>query len=358
MPTVAELASRYSARLAGTGDQEVTGFATLSEAGPQHLSFLANSLYRQAACASAAGALILSESDYAYVVENSTIDNEKSFLISNNPYALYARIAQAFSLPLQKKYLPGIHPTASISPGATISKDAYIGPFCHVDDGAVIGDRAVLISHVYVGPNTSIGSDTLLHPNTSIYHSIRIGERCTIHSGCSIGSDGFGYAPDFSSAGGEWLKVPQVGRVLIGHDVEIGANTCVDRGALSDTIIEDGCKIDNLVQIAHNVKIGAFTVIAGCTAISGSTTIGKMCVIGGASNFAGHLNIADQTTISGGTNVMKSIEQPEQHFTSVFPMLPHADWEKNAAIVRGLDKMRAKIKSLESQIKSLLSQKN
>ena len=162
------------------------------------------------------------------------------------------------------------------------SSDLYVG------DNAVIEDSVVLVSHVHIGAKTSIGEGAVVHPNVTIYDSCDIGKRCVIHAGVSIGADGFGYAPDFSAQGGEWLKVPQVGRVLIGNDVDIGANTCIDRGALSDTIIENGCKIDNLVQIAHNVKIGAFTVIAGCAAISGSTTIGKMCIIGGAANFAGH----------------------------------------------------------------------
>lgn len=357
MPTVAELAERYSARLAGRGDVSVSGFATLSDASPHQLAFLANSLYRQTACESSAGAIILSEKDYDFVNQQPG-GTSRSYLITSNPYALYARIAQSFVASIQARYAPGIHSSAVISPSAKISPSAHIGPFCFVGDNAVIGDSVVLVSHVHIGTKTSIAQATIIHPNATIYDSCDIGKRCVIHAGVSIGADGFGYAPDFSAQGGEWLKVPQVGRVLIGDDVDIGANTCIDRGALSDTIIEHGCKIDNLVQVAHNVKIGAFTVIAGCAAISGSTTIGKMCIIGGAANFAGHLHIADQTTISGNTSVMKSIESPKQHFTSVYPMLPHAEWEKNAAIARGLDKMRAKLKALEAQIKLLINQKS
>jgi UDP-3-O-[3-hydroxymyristoyl] glucosamine N-acyltransferase len=189
----------------------------------------------------------------------------------------------------------------------------------------------------------------------TLYHGCSLGQRNIIHSGTVIGSDGFGFAPDLTA--GEWVKVPQVGRVIIGDDVEIGSNTSIDRGAMADTIIENGCKIDNLVQIAHNVHIGALTVIAGNTAVAGSTTIGKMCMIGGSTSFSGHLKIADQTTISGGTTIIRSIEKSGQHFTSIFPMLPHSDWEKNAAILRGLDKMRQKMKDLEKQIKLLTDTK-
>jgi UDP-3-O-[3-hydroxymyristoyl] glucosamine N-acyltransferase len=224
-----------------------------------------------------------------------------------------------------------------------------------VGKGAKIGARAVLVSQVHVGENVTIGDDTLLYPNVTIYYNCQIGLRNIIHSGTVIGSDGFGFAPDL--AAGEWVKVPQTGRVVIGNDVEIGSNTSVDRGAMADTRIDDGCKIDNLVQIAHNAHIGALTVIAGNTAVAGSTTIGKMCMIGGSTSFAGHIQIADRTTISGGTSIMKSIVEPGQQYTSVFPMLPHRDWEKTAVLVRGLDKMRQKIKDLEQQIKTITQDK-
>jgi UDP-3-O-[3-hydroxymyristoyl] glucosamine N-acyltransferase len=189
----------------------------------------------------------------------------------------------------------------------------------------------------------------------TVYYNCQLGHRNIIHSGTVIGSDGFGFAPDLGA--GEWVKVPQTGRVLVGNDVEIGSNTSVDRGAMADTRIDDGCKIDNLVQIAHNAHIGALTVVAGNTAIAGSTTIGKMCMIGGSTSFAGHIQIADRTTISGGTSIMKSISEPGQHYTSVFPMLPHREWERTAVLVRGLDKMRQKIKDLEQQIKTITEEK-
>ncbi len=354
MPTIAELAERYSARLAGDGKAQVSSFAPLNQAGADQLAFLANPLYRNEAIASKAAGLILSEADYEFLVACGA-DSQRSFLIHKNPYALFARIAQEFAKNATPQYLPGVHPSAVIEEGADIASSAHVGPLCFVAKGAKIGERSVLVSQVHVGEYASIGDDALLYPNVTIYYNCQLGDRNIIHSGTVIGSDGFGFAPDLAAA--EWVKVPQTGRVVIGNDVEIGSNTSVDRGALADTKIDHGCKIDNLVQIAHNAHIGSLTVIAGNTAVAGSTTIGSMCMIGGSTSFSGHLKIADRTTISGGTTIIRSIEKPGQHYTSIFPMLPHADWEKNAAILRGLDKMRQKIKDLEKQIKTITEEK-
>jgi UDP-3-O-[3-hydroxymyristoyl] glucosamine N-acyltransferase len=187
----------------------------------------------------------------------------------------------------------------------------------------------------------------LIYPNVSVYSETNLGERCIIHSGAVIGADGFGFAPDFSATGAEWVKIPQTGAVVIGNDVEVGASSTIDRGAMSDTIIGDGTKIDNQVQIAHNVVIGNCCVIAGCAAISGSTKIGNFCIIGGAANFAGHLTIADRTTVSGNTSIIRSITEPGQHYTGVYPSMLHSAWEKNAAILRGLDKIRQRLRLLD-----------
>ena len=354
MPTIAELAERYSARLAGSGNAVVNGLAPLSEAGPEQLAFLANPLYRNEAASSLAGGLIVSEADYEFL-QSYPSKQSRSYLITSNPYALFARIAQEFAKSSQAVFAPGVHPSAVIEPGAKVASTAHIGPHCHIAKNAQIGERVALVSQVHVGENASIGDDSILHPQVTLYYGCVIGERAIIHSGAVIGSDGFGFAPDL--AAGEWVKVPQTGKVIIGNDVEIGSNTSIDRGAMANTLIDDGCKIDNLVQIAHNVHIGSLTVIAGNTAVAGSTVIGKMCMIGGSTSFSGHLKIADRTTISGGTTIIRSIEQPGQHYTSIFPMLPHADWEKNAAILRSLDKMRQKMKDLEKQLKSLTSDK-
>jgi UDP-3-O-[3-hydroxymyristoyl] glucosamine N-acyltransferase len=348
MPSIAELAAQFSARLVGDGQVEVSGFAPLSDAKQNQLAFLANPLYRNEALSSQAGCLIVSEADHEFLnsQENTKAHN---FLITQNPYALFARISQLFEKQSAEVSVAGIHPSAVIEEGAIVAPSATIGPFCHIGKNAKVGEATVLKANVALGDNTTIGNGSLIYPNVTIYHGCQLGDRVIIHSGTVVGSDGFGFAPDL--AAGEWVKVPQVGKVVIGSDVEIGSNTSVDRGAMADTVIEDGCKIDNLVQIAHNVHIGSLTVIAGNTAVAGSTRIGKMCMIGGSTSFSGHLTIADRTTISGGTTIIRSIEQPGQHYTSIFPMLPHADWEKNAAILRSLDKMRARVKELEKQIK-------
>lgn len=349
MPTIAELAAQFSARLVGDGQFVATGLSPLGEANQNQLAFLANPLYRKDAVNSQAGCLIVSEHDYEFLSDPKNSCKSKNFLVTQNPYALFARISQTFESKLAVAPLPGIHPSAVIEEGALVHSSATIGPFCHIGKNARVGAHTVLNAHVSLGNSASIGDHALIYPNVSIYHDCQLGNRVIIHSGTVIGSDGFGFAPDL--AAGEWVKVPQVGKVVIGDDVEIGSNTSIDRGALADTVIENGCKIDNLVQIAHNVHIGSLTVIAGNTAIAGSTRIGKMCMIGGSTSFSGHLTIADQTTISGGTTIIRSIDKPGQHYTSIFPMLPHADWEKNAAILRGLDKMRARVKELEKQLK-------
>ncbi len=350
MPTIAELAKQFSARLVGSGAREVKEFAPLKEANIQQLAFLANPLYRSDAVVSAAAGLVVSESDFEYLSQHES-PTYRSYLITNNPYALFARISQEFAKASSNKFEAGIDPTAVIEAGAIIASSAYIGPHCYISKNAKVGERTQLLSHVAIGESASIGDDAIIYPHVTIYHGCSLGHRNIIHSGTVIGSDGFGFAPDLAAK--EWVKVPQIGAVVIGDDVEIGSNTSIDRGAMADTVIESGCKIDNLVQIAHNVHVGALTVIAGNTAVAGSTRIGKMCMIGGSTSFSGHLTIADQTTISGGTTIIRSIDKPGQHYTSIFPMLPHSDWEKNAAILRGLDKMRQKIKELEKQIKML-----
>ncbi len=350
MPTIAELAKQFSARLVGAGTSQVKEFAPLKEATDQQLAFLANPLYRADAVASAAAGLVVSEADYEFLSQHQS-PPYRAYLVTSNPYALFARISQEFAKSSSIKFEAGVHPTAVVEPGAIVAKTASIGPYCHIAKNAKVGERSQLHSHIYVGEGASVGDDAILYPHVTIYHGCSLGHRNIIHSGTVIGSDGFGFAPDLAAK--EWVKVPQIGAVVMGDDVEIGSNTSIDRGAMADTVIESGCKIDNLVQIAHNVHIGALTVIAGNTAVAGSTRIGKMCMIGGSTSFSGHLTIADQTTISGGTTIIRSIDKPGQHYTSIFPMLPHSDWEKNAAILRGLDKMRQKIKELEKQIKML-----
>lgn len=349
MPSAIELAEQFQASLVGDSSRNFRGLAPLEEAQPDQISFLSNPLYRQQALSSKAGALILNQADLSYLQDQGKSSADRVYLLSKNPYATFARMAQWFARQSAPKHMPGVSPMAAVHPSAKIPSSCHIGPFVHIGPGVRLGERVVLLGHISLGENSVIGNDTLIYPNVSIYHACEIGERCVIHSGAVIGSDGFGFAPDFSAQGGEWVKIPQTGAVHIGHDVEIGACTTIDRGAMANTSIGNGCKIDNQVQIAHNVLIGTHTVIAGCAAIAGSTTIGNYCVIGGNANFAGHLTIADRTTISGGTAVIRSITEPGTHLTGVFPSMPHSLWEKNAAILRGLDKIRQRIRNLEKE---------
>jgi UDP-3-O-[3-hydroxymyristoyl] glucosamine N-acyltransferase len=256
-------------------------------------------------------------------------------------------MAQYFAKRAEPEYAPGIHPSAVIDSSAQVPHSCHIGPFVSIGPGVRVGERTVILSNSAIGRNSTLGSDGLIYPSVTIYPDVQIGESCIIHSGAVIGADGFGFAPEFSASGVEWLKIPQTGGVRIGNQVEIGASTTIDRGAMTDTIIGSGSKIDNQVQIAHNVVIGEGCVIAGCAAISGSTKIGKFCIIGGAANFAGHLTIAERTTVSGNTSIIRSITSPGQHFTGVYPSMLHSAWEKNAAILRGLDKIRQRLRFLD-----------
>jgi UDP-3-O-[3-hydroxymyristoyl] glucosamine N-acyltransferase len=348
MPTAIELAKQFQVSLVGEDSIALQSLAPLERAQASQISFLSNPLYRQQASDSAAGGLIVSQADLDYLQANPSAHSARRvYFVSKNPYASFARMAQHFAKASEPVYAPGVHPSAVIDPSVSIPTSCHIGPFVHIGSGVKLGERIVLLGNISIARNSSIDSDTLIYPHVSIYSETMIGERCIIHSGAVIGADGFGFAPDFSAAGGEWVKIPQTGAVVIGNDVEIGASTTIDRGAMSNTIIGSGTKIDNQVQIAHNVVVGDCCVIAGCAAISGSTKIGNFCIIGGASNFAGHLTIADRTTISGNTSIIRSITEPGQHFTGVYPSMLHSAWEKNAAILRGLDKIRQRLRLLD-----------
>jgi UDP-3-O-[3-hydroxymyristoyl] glucosamine N-acyltransferase len=348
MPTAIELAEQFQVSLVGEASQALTGLAPLESAQSSQISFLSNPLYRQQASDSLAGALIVSKADLELLQVNPIAHSSKRvYFVSKNPYATFARMAQFFSNETSPTYTPGIHPSAAIDSTAVVPASCHIGPFVQIGAGVKLGERISILGNSSIARDSVIASDTLIYPSVSIYYGTHIGERCIIHSGAVIGADGFGFAPDFSATGGEWVKIPQTGRVVIGNDVEIGASTTIDRGAMSDTIIGAGTKIDNQVQIAHNVNVGESCVIAGCSAISGSTKIGNFCIIGGASNFVGHITIADRTTISGNTTIIRSITESGQHFTGIYPSMPHSAWEKNAAILRGLDKIRQRLRLLD-----------
>ncbi len=333
--TLRELAELVGGRVVGDDSVRIEGIATLASASGKDISFLANPRYQQYLQNTRAGAVILQETDLARC--------PTAALVTPDPYLSYARIAALFAPAPEET--GGIHPTAWVSEQASVHHSAWVGPNCTVEAGVVIGPRCRLGPGCSVGEAASIGADGLLVANVTVCHGVKIGRRAVIHPGAVIGSDGFGFARQ----GESWLKVPQLGGVLIGDDVEIGANTTIDRGALEDTIIEDGVKLDNQIQIAHNVHIGAHTVIAGCAGISGSTRIGRRCAIAGGVGIAGHLEIADDVTITAMSLVIKSIKEPGV-YSSGIPAGENRYWNRNLVHLRQLEKMANRLKSMERRL--------
>jgi UDP-3-O-[3-hydroxymyristoyl] glucosamine N-acyltransferase len=345
--TLEDIVQRFGGEVVGDGSQRVGSLAPLDQAGPDQLAFLANPKYLSQVETTRAGAVLISANDLTRL----TTREGRNFIVTPNPYAYFARVAQTFIDLAMPKTAPGVHPSATIDPSAQIAATAVIGPHVTVEAGAVIGEHVRLDANVVIGRGTRIGAGSHLYPNVSVYYGCKLGERVIVHAGAVIGSDGFGFAPDFVGEGdartGSWVKIPQVGGVSIAADVEIGANTTIDRGAMADTIIEECVKIDNLVQIGHNCKVGAYTVIAGCAGIAGSTTIGRHCMIGGAVGIAGHVTLADYVIVTAKSGVSKSLLKPGM-YTSAFPAVNHADWNKSAALLRNIDKLRDRIKALEN----------
>jgi len=298
-------------------DAHIERLATLESAGPGDLAFLHNPRYRPQLAASKAACVIVSPDMRAAALERGAC------VVTDDPYLYFARLTQWW-VQQQGAAPTGIHPSAVVDATAHIHPSAWIGPLCVVEHDAVIGEHTQLTSRVSVGARCVVGAN------------------CILHSGVVIGADGFGFAPHR----GEWIKIEQLGAVRIGNQVEIGANTCIDRGALDDTVIEDGVKIDNLVQIAHNVRIGRHTAIAGCAAVAGSTTIGAHCTIAGAARIIGHLHLADNVHVATSTVVTHSLARPG-HYAGVFPVAEKAQWEKNAATLRQLSRLRERIRALE-----------
>lgn len=324
--TANALAAELGAQLVGAGDVQITGVASLEFAAAGDLAFFADSKHQAAATNSAATVLILRQID-ADIASCTRI-------IHPAPHAAFASALELlFPAP---PHVPAVSSSAHVAPSARVS-GTRIEAFACVGEGAEIGAGTRIDAHVFVGDDVVIGRDCLLHPGVRILSGVRIGDRCVFHPGAVVGADGFGFQP--TRAG--WRKVAQVGTVIVGNDVEVGANTTIDRGAIEDTVIGNGVKIDNLVQIAHNVRIGDNTAIAGCTGIAGSSTIGARCMLGGASMVVGHLSICDDVIVSGGTLVATSITQPGQ-YTGVFPSTTHRDWMKIAAKLRRSIKVTAK----------------
>ena len=314
--TLAQIASRLGGRVAGDPDVLIEQVGTLERAGEGRIAFLANPRYKSVLAATRAAAVIL-----APEAEHLT---RLPRIVSENPYAYFARVSQLLN-PLLRQ-APGVHPTASVAASARLGARVSVGPGCAIGDGVAIGD------------------DSCLYPGVVVYPGCRIGARGVLHAGAVIGADGFGIAEE----GGRWVKIPQIGGVRIGDDVEIGANTTIDRGAIEDTVIEDGVKLDNQIQIGHNVRVGAHTAMAGCVAVAGSADIGRHCKIGAAALILGHLSIADHVTISAGTVISRSIRK-RGTYTGMFPFDENRAWSRNTALVRHLAEFAERLRALEGR---------
>ena len=335
---LSEVASRLGGDLKGEGALRIGGVATLETATPNDIAFLANPLYARQLATTRAGCVIV-----APAFESAVADRCAAIVV-DDPYASFARLTQWWAAMTRPPQPAGIHPTADIAGNTDIAEDATIGAFAVIASGVSVGAGAEIGAHGVVGRDCSIGEATRLEPRVTLMAGTTIGRRCLVHGGAVLGADGFGFAP----SDGRWIKIEQLGRLSIGDDVEIGANTCIDRGAVGDTVIGNGVKIDNLVQIGHNVRIGEHTAIAGCVGIAGSTTIGSHCMIGGGAGFAGHITIADHVVVGGATQVSSSI--PKAGFYSgSFPFDDNAAWVKNAAILRNLHTLRDRVRALENK---------
>ena len=310
--------------LHGDSGLTIEGLSALETANPQQLSFLSHPRYQSQLAASKAACVIVSPEMRAIALARGAC------IVSDQPYLYFARVTQLWKKSLPQAVRPQVHPSAVIDPEALVHPLARIGALCVIERGARIGADTVLKSRVTVGEDCVIG------------------ERCLLHPGVVIGADGFGFAP----FAGAWEKIEQLGAVRIGNDVEIGANTCIDRGALQDTVIEDGVKLDNLIQIGHNVHIGKHSALAGCVGVAGSATIGAHCTIGGGAIVLGHLELAENINISAATVVTRSIRKPG-HYTGLFPIDENAAWEKNAASLKQLHSLRDRIRALEDKLTTL-----
>lgn len=333
-----DLIARFGGELVGDGGTRVARVASLANARQGDLTFLSDSRHSALVGKTRASAVLLGPQ------ARDLTDLPR--IITDNPYAYFARV-QALLNP-RAAARPGIDASAVVCTSASIPASASIGANAVVGEAVKLGEGVVIGPGCVLGDRAEIGDGSLLHANVTIYHDCVVGRHCVLHSGAVIGADGFGFAEDQ----GRWIKIPQVGRTVLGDDVEIGANTTVDRGALDDTVIENGAKIDNLVQVGHNCRIGEHTAIAGCTGIAGSANIGRRCKVGGAAMIGGHLDIADDTTVSGCTVINKSVHVGGV-YTSILPFMPHRDWVKNAPHIRHLEKLAGRIKQLEAELAEL-----
>ena len=320
---LAEFIEALGGTLEGDPGIEITRLAPLEAAQAQELSFLSHPRYQQQLAASRAACVIVAPAMREVAMARGAC------IVADDPYVYFARATQLWRKRHALPVAPGVHPSAVVHSEAKVHATASVGPLCVIERGARVGAGTVLKSRVTVGEDCHLG------------------ERCIVHPGVVIGADGFGFAPE----GGTWVKIEQLGAVRIGDDVEIGANTCIDRGALQDTVIEDGVKLDNLVQIGHNVRVGRHSAMAGCVGVAGSANIGAHCTVGGGGIVVGHLTLADHVHVSASTTVTRSLTQPGQ-YTGMFPIDDNARWEKNAATLKQLHSLRERIKALESLLQN------
>ncbi|MDQ1092596.1 UDP-3-O-[3-hydroxymyristoyl] glucosamine N-acyltransferase [Xanthomonas sacchari] len=332
--TADEIAERFGLQVHGDGSVAVHGVATLAQAGPGQLSFLANPRYR-AQLADSTAAIVVLRADDAEAAPGTA-------LIARDPYVAFAKIAALFDVAPVRP--PGIHPSASIDPSAQVAASAHIGAFVSIGARSVVGEGCVIGPGCVIGEDCQVGAGSELIARVTLVTRVRLGQRVRVHPGAVLGADGFGLAMD----AGRWIKVPQLGGVSIGDDCEIGANTCVDRGALEDTTLEEDVRLDNLVQVAHNVHIGAHSAIAGCTGIAGSAKLGRYVMLGGAVGVVGHLEICDKVVVTGKSVVRNSIHEPGE-YSSGTPLTDNRTWRKNAARFKQLDALARRILSVSKE---------
>ena len=332
--TASDLAERFGLQVHGDGNVSIAGVATLAHAGPGQLTFLANPRYR-AQLADSRAAIVVLRADDAEAAPGTA-------LIAKDPYTTYAKISALFEK--QPLRAPGIHASAVIDPSARIADNVHIGPFVSVGAGSVIEQGAIIGPGCVIGDDCVVGAGSELIARVTLVTRVTLGKRVRVHPGAVLGAAGFGLAMD----AGRWLNVPQLGGVRIGDDCEIGANTCIDRGALEDTVLDEDVRVDNLVQIAHNVQIGAHTAIAGSTGIAGSAKIGRYCMLGGAVGVVGHLEICDKVIVTGKSVVRNSITEPGE-YSSGTPLSDNRTWRKNAARFKQLDALARRILAVSKE---------
>ncbi len=324
-------------------EPRIRGLGSLLLAGPDEISFLSNPRLAGQLAQCRAAAVILTPEAY-----QSLQGQPVAFrvVLCSQPYLMYALLAQWFDQHRINNLELGIHASAVVSPDAELAAGVSIGPLCVIEAGVRIGEGTRLGAGCIVGANSVLGRDCLLHARVTLYHGVAVGDRAILHSGSVLGADGFGFAPDPRRRNGGWAKIAQLGGVTVGDDVEVGANTTIDRGALDDTHIGNGVKLDNQIMVAHNVQIGDHTAIAACVGIAGSTVIGQRCTIGGAAMVSGHLVLGDDVHVSGGTAITSNVDAPGR-YTGVYPYAEHVQWQRNAAVISQLAQLRKRLRALE-----------